>query len=87
MDALPQELMGSSAGDETSSVKSTTEFDVLLLMKQRLPEYVVNCFLAAGFDVPEVISAMDISENPGNSITQIESFIAKRYRGDPRSFP
>ena len=84
MDALPQELMGSSAGDETSSVKSTTEFDVLLLMKQRLPQYVVNCFLAAGFDVPEVISAMDISANPGNSITQIESFIAKRYRGDPR---
>ena len=84
MDALPQELMGSSAGDETSSVKSTLNLDVLLLMKQRLPEYVVNCFLAAGFDVPEVISAM---ENPGNSITQIESFIAKRYRGDPRSFP
>ena len=30
--------------------------------------YVVSCFLAAGYDVPEVISNMDVSENPGNTI-------------------
>ena len=42
--------------------------DAVSLMKDSLPEYVVNCFLAAGYDVTEVIAAMDISENPGNSI-------------------
>ena len=56
-------------------------------MRKQLPEYIVNCFLAAGFDVPEVISAMDISDNPGNSIAQIEVFIARKYNGDPRFSP
>ncbi len=42
-------------------------------MKEKLPSYVVNCLQAAGFDVPEVIVDMDISQGPGNSITVIES--------------
>jgi hypothetical protein len=46
-------------------------FDIQSLMRERLPDYIVKCFLAAGFDVPEVISTMDISDNPGNSITCI----------------
>ena len=97
MSEVPQgSSRGSSPGD-LASLESTTEStsedpatspeaetNVLTLMKKRLPEYIVNCFLAAGYDVQEVISAMDISSNPGNSITQIESFIGRRYKGDRR---
>ena len=38
--------------------------------------------LTAGFDAAEVISSMDSSENPGNSISAIESFIDKYYPGN-----
>ena len=51
--------------------------DAVSLMKDSLPEYVVNCFLAAGYDVTEVIAAMDVSENPGNSIESIENYISE----------
>ena len=55
-------------------------------MKEKLPSYVVNCLQAAGFDVPEVIVDMDISQGPGNSITVIEEFIEKRYPRDPEYY-
>ena len=32
-----------------------TSFDVIELMRQKLPAYAVNCLLAAGYDVIEVI--------------------------------
>ena len=89
-------LSGTRDSAVASSLKSTEQSatesckkadDVLSLMRRRLPEYAVNCFLASGFDVLEVISAMDISDNPGNSIAKIEGFIAKRYKGDPRFCP
>lgn len=50
-------------------------------------EYVVRCFLSAGFDTPDVIASMDTSENPGNSITVIESFIEKYYSGHKDFYP
>ena len=58
--------------------------DVLSLMRATLPNYVVNCFLAAGYDVSEVITSMDVSDNPGNSIELIERYISERYPNDPR---
>ena len=59
-------------------------FDLHSLMNERLPKYVVNCFLAAGFDTEEVICNMDItSDGPKNSINIIESYIAKRFPGNP----
>ena len=85
--------VGLSAAKYSASVQTarqSTQFtsekadDVVSLMRKQLPEYIVNCFLAAGFDVPEVVSAMD---NPGNSIAQIEGFIARKYNGDPRFNP
>ena len=51
-------------------------------MKEKLPPYVVQCFLAAGFDTAEVISSMDPSDDPGNSISAIELFIDKYYHGN-----
>ncbi len=61
--------------------------DVESFMQDRLPPYVVKCFLAAGFDTPEVITSMDTSENPGNSIKIIESFIEKYYSGHKDFYP
>lgn len=55
--------------------------DVVELMKANLPPYIVRCFLAAGYDTLEVISSMDITENKGNSIDIIESYIQKYYAG------
>ena len=48
--------------------------DVESFLQDKLPPYVVKCFLAAGFDTPDVIASMDTSENP--SLEIIESFIA-----------
>lgn len=70
-----------------NSNSSKEQSDVLELMKQRLPAYVVNCLLAAGYDVIEVISNMDVSENPGNTIKEIENFIERNFPGDCRYVP
>ena len=56
-------------------------------MQDKLPPYVVKCFLAAGFDTPDVIASMDTSENPGNSLAIIESFIDKYYSGHKDFYP
>lgn len=48
-------------------------------MKSKLPQYVVNCLIAAGFDTLKVISYMDVSSNVGNSIEEVEDFIAKEH--------
>ena len=36
-----------------------------------------------GYYVTQVIAAMDVSENPGNSIESIENYISERYPKDP----
>jgi len=45
------------------------------LMKQRLPQYIVNCFFTAGYDDLDVISTMNTGENNDNSISKIENYI------------
>ena len=64
--------------------KVADKVDAIALMKATLPEYVVNCFLAAGYDEFEVITSMDVSSNPGNSIELIEKYISEQNPGDPR---
>lgn len=54
------------------------QFNVEEFMREKLPPYVVRCFLASGFDTAEVISSMDASENPGNSISAIDIIVATR---------
>lgn len=58
-----------------------SELDVIALMRERLPPYVVNCLLASGFDVVDVIMSMDVSDKPGNSIEYVEKFISEHYAG------
>ena len=55
---------------------------VEMLMQGKLLPYIVKYIPAAGFYTSEVISFMDTSENPGNTITIIESFIDKYYSGN-----
>lgn len=64
------------------SDKSITE-PAVLLMKAHLPPYIVNCFLASGYDTFSVISDMDTSDNPGNSLQGMEDFINEQYPDDP----
>ena len=58
---------------------SDAEKEALLLMRGALPSYVTKCFTAAGFDTVEVIKKMDVSDDPANSIQQIEQFIADEH--------
>ena len=44
------------------STEASSELDVIALMCQRLLQYVVNCLLASGFDVADVIMSMDVSD-------------------------
>ena len=52
-------------------------------MTEKLPLYVVKCFEVAGFDTLEVIAEMNIGNEPGNSIEQIEHFITDQFPDDP----
>ena len=60
---------------------------VMRLMKQKLPPYIVNCVVSAGFDEIEVLSSMDTSENPGNSIEKIEKYIEQKFASSPNHNP
>ena len=66
----------------TDSQSPLTNEELLTRMHTKLPEYVVKCMLTAGFDVVEVITSMDISNEPGNSIELIENFINQHYAGN-----
>ena len=45
--------------------------------------YVVKCLEIAGFDTLDVIAEMNVGNEPGNSIEQIEQFIAEQFPDDP----
>ena len=53
--------------------------EFLTFMKQSLPQYVVQCFLYAGYDTARVVAQMDTDSGPTNSIDEIESFILKNF--------
>lgn len=55
-------------------------------MKAWLPQYVVNCFEAAGYDTLAVIADMDVSDQPGNSLDEIEQFITSAYPNNPKYY-
>ena len=56
------------------------------LMEERLPSYVVNCFIAAGYDTYEAIASMTISSPPGfnDSIEEIQKYVAAECPDDPK---
>ena len=48
-------------------------------MKSKLPSYVVDSLVSAGFDTLEVISQMDVSSNSFNSIDEVESYVRSEH--------
>ena len=61
-------------------------------MTEKLPLYVVKCLEVAGFDTLDVIAEINVGNEPGNLIEQIEQFIAEEFPDDPdyqrgRKFP
>ena len=56
-------------------------------MKERLPQYVVNCLITSGYDEMQVLCDMDTSESPKNTIHKVESFINKRFSNKPEYNP
>ena len=54
------------------------EKELIDLMEKSLPNYVVNCFLSAGYDNTAAIVNMT-TEGPENSLDQIEQFILKYF--------
>jgi hypothetical protein len=60
-------------GKERILVDDHTEIDIMKLMKQSLPLYIVNCFDAAGYDTADAICEM----NSDSSIREIEDYIEK----------
>ena len=61
---------------------TSDESAVSILMKKKLPKYIVKCLQAAGYDEMNTISNMGISENPGNSISKIENYIDRKFSGN-----
>jgi len=58
--------------------------EAVTMMRRNLPEYIVNRFVAAGYDTMDIIAEMDVSDKPGNSLQLIEEYIAKEYPNDPQ---
>ena len=54
------------------------------LMKQKLPTYIVQSFLVAGYDTLDAISGMDVTSVPNDSIKMIEDYISSECASDPR---
>ena len=57
-----------------------------LALQNELPEYVVESFMVTGhgYDTLQVISKMDTSNSPENSLEEIEQFISTEFIDDPR---
>lgn len=67
--------------DNTLAASDPTS-EAIPVMQAKLPKYVVNAFLAAGYDTLEVIA--DIDEG---SLQEIEQFISESYPSDPKYLP
>ena len=51
-------------------------------LQAKLPRYIVNCFLAAGYDTLELIADVD-----DDCLQEIEQFISEQYPNDPKYTP
>ena len=67
---------------ESSSADSEDHSDLINVMRERLPTYIVNCFLAASYDSEEIITSMDVTNRKGNSISEIEKYIERSFPED-----
>ena len=54
------------------------------IMKRKLPGYVFECLIAAGYDTLEAIANMIISHEAGNTLQVIEEYINSTHPNDPK---
>ena len=81
---LASKSAGQGSGSDETCDNPTA--DVMKLMQERLPSYVVNCFVASGYDSKEAICCMSVSDVPNNSIQEIEDFVEKHCDTDAAFF-
>ena len=55
-----------------------------LALNDELPDYVVESFMATGYDTLEVIAKMDTNRTPGNSLEEVEQYISMEFLEDHR---
>ena len=88
-DDLLSNLLGSAEYNtiegEEASERVSEEDKALMAMKEKLPKYVVDSFIAAGFDNLKVISEIDTSTD--NDLLEIEQFITVECKEDTRFKP
>ena len=75
--------METDTKEETLPYEAHTT-EAISVMRRKLPGYVVECFVAAGYDTLAVVGDMDISHEPGNSFQQIEDYINSVHPHNPR---
>ena len=68
-----------SSNNESHGSFQSEQFKALALMKDNLPEYVIESFVEAGFDTLDVISQIDTT-----GIEEIEQFITREFVDDVR---
>ena len=61
--------------------------EAVTAMEKKLPPYVINCFLAAGFDTLTAIATIDTSKSPGNTLNEIQDYCNSEYPGDDQFLP
>jgi len=72
--------------DETSDDMLPNDEDAMKLMQERLPSYVVNCFVSSGFDSTEAICCMNVTDDTNNSIKEIENYVENHCNTDIKLF-
>ena len=66
-------------GVTESAVEMSEEVEAVLLMKERLPSYVVESFIVSGYDTLKVISEME-----SDDLLEIEQHISNECKCDSR---
>ena len=66
-----------STTKECSSLE-TEQLKALAMMKDNLPDYIVESFIEAGFDTLDVIAEID-TENTNSTLEEIEQFITREF--------
>ena len=75
-------------GPNLSTTKECSSFETeqlkaLAMMKDNLPDYIVESFIEAGFDTLDVIAEID-TENTNSTLVEIEQFITREFKEDVR---
>jgi len=69
---------------KTEEPVAVSKEEAWIALKNELPDYIVDSFMTAGYDILPVISKMDTSKTAGNSLEEVEQYISTELIDDPR---